>query len=209
MVSPHLRRALRLYREIDRKLEPEAAKLNATCTKGCAACCYLLVGVTYAEARVIAEHVAALPRVKICDLRARLVDATGRLDSVRSRDAYLLRQVPCVFLRAGGEPWSGTCSIYGVRPLACRLHLVVSPPEHCAPDAIRDVAFVDTRFAHVRASLHLADPDDERATKYGPLAPLIVLALDEALEGTVPSLLELESWERKMERWSTRTGLLR
>ncbi len=203
MASPHLRRALRLYREIDTKLEPEAARIGATCTKGCAACCYLLVGVTYAEARVIAQHVtASMPREKVRDLRSRLVEATGRLDGVRSRDDYLLRQAPCVFLRTGDDPWSGTCTIYAARPLACRLHLVVSPPEHCAPDAVRDVAMLDTRFVHVHASVLLADHGDERATKYGPLAPLTVLALDQVIEGVVPSLLELESWERRMERWS-------
>ena len=90
---------------------------------------------------------------------------------------------------------------------------VVSPPEHCAPDAVRDVAFLDTRLAHVRASVHLAGPDDERATKYGPLSPLTVLALDDVLDGKAPSLLDLEGWGAQagaLERWhgGTQGGLI-
>ena len=202
MASPHHRRALKLYRDIDVQLDVQAKRLGAPRR---AACCYLLVGITYAQARVIAEKLASsLDSQELCDLRGRLVEATGSLERLPCRDDYLLRQVPCVFLRIGSEPWSGTCTIFDVRPLACRLHLVVSSPERCAPDEIRNVAIVDTRAAHVQACLQLADPADERAAKYGPLAPLTGLALDEVLDGTVPSLLDLESWERKMERWGDR-----
>ena len=206
--SQRLRRALKVFREIDPQLEEQSKRLGVTCTKGCASCCYLLVGVVFAEARAIAAHLAAdLSRTALLELRAGLDAATPSLVGIRNRDEYLLRQQPCIFLRPGEKPWSGSCSIYPVRPLACRLHLVVSAPERCAPDAVRDVTFVDTRFAHVHASVRLADAEDERDTKYGPMAPLLILALEEHCEGKVPSLLELESWERKMERWGLRAKL--
>jgi Fe-S-cluster containining protein len=201
-MSQHLRRALKVFREIDPQLEEQSKRLGVTCTKGCAACCYLLVGVTFAEVRAIAAHlIGELSPAQLSALRDELTAATPALVSLRSRDEYLLRRQPCTFLRSGEEPWSGACSIYAVRPLACRLHLVVSAPERCAPDAVRDVTFVDTRFAHVHASVRLADVDDERDTKYGPMAPFLVLAIEERLDGKAPSLLDLESWERKMERW--------
>ncbi len=47
----------------------------------------------------------------------------------RAQLAYRTRARPCVFL----DPGPGTCRIYDVRPIPCRMHFAVSDPELCWP----------------------------------------------------------------------------
>ena len=46
------------------------------------------------------------------------------------RDGYFRKKVPCTFL----DTATNRCTIYSVRPSACRYHAVVSDPELCSPD---------------------------------------------------------------------------
>lgn len=109
----------------------------APCRKGCSHCCHQAVTITEAEARKLAEvsgrNIAALPR-----------------DIVPSTDAELAG-VPCPFLV------DGACSVYAVRPLACRLLINLDRDAllcQIVPGQPAQVPYLDTRqFAQLAAVL--------------------------------------------------------
>ena len=87
---------------------------NIACKKGCSWCCYKQVGVSPLEVFLIAEHLKN-KRIKIslADIKSRLT-ALDRQTNGLSSEARLAAQLPCAFLA------ENSCSIYEVRPLACR-----------------------------------------------------------------------------------------
>lgn len=96
--------------EIIDDLAGEVAKV-ASCRKGCSHCCYQAVMISDWEAKRIAKFTGK-----------RLADYSGydpRHDSaVEMRERYSGK--PCSFLI------DGACSIYPVRPVACRTHFNMS-----------------------------------------------------------------------------------
>lgn len=130
----------------------EEARLSAggesrSCTKGCAACCHMLVPLSPPEAYALMNFIRSLPTETQERLMARfsqtkstlvshglwqrLVDLgessvppdDETLDPI-NRDFYALR-LACPFLE------EDMCSIYDERPAACRELLVTSPMERC------------------------------------------------------------------------------
>lgn len=106
-----------------------AAEVSA-CRDGCSQCCYQAVAVTSAEADKIGKHLGIEP-----------VDAPMMLDRDDSVAKYMA--VPCPFLK------KKRCSVYEVRPSACRTHFNVSSfPEVC--DVVnfpnREVPTLDMRM---------------------------------------------------------------
>lgn len=91
-----------------------ARQTALACRAGCAHCCYQAVGVSapevfaihryLARTRTAGELAATLERVRATDDRTRRMPASERLSP----------ELPCPFLDAA------RCSIYEVRPLACR-----------------------------------------------------------------------------------------
>lgn len=149
--------AHRLREEADRRIEGRMAVLpegqSVSCRTGCFACCSQLVVVSPLEAHAIAAYVAERPELKeqvparlerwehqvadtprLAEALAAFSAADGYLsgpDGGALEVSYWQARLPCPFLE------EGLCSIYPVRPFACREHLVVSPPEICEtnPDA--------------------------------------------------------------------------
>jgi Fe-S-cluster containining protein len=115
-----------------------------SCKKGCAACCRYLVHISEAEAYYLRDLVEQMPQPRRSEIRARFARALKQLEhaglldilrscqilslaEVRARAAeYAALQMPCPFLE------DESCSIHPDRPVACREHLVMSPPENCA-----------------------------------------------------------------------------
>lgn len=132
-----------------------------TCRAGCSACCRQLVVVSPLEAHALAEFVAERPElaeqlhashsawraslVSVPELHARMnrfVESEGYVSGPEGGAlelAYWEAQQPCPFLQ------NDRCSVYPVRPFACREHHVVSDPALCAvdPDAVTPA---DTRL---------------------------------------------------------------
>jgi Fe-S-cluster containining protein len=117
--------------ELTRLLELTRVVLNATsrlirgvlagpgggavaCKAGCDHCCHVAVSVTVPEALTIFDYLtrsfSAEARAR---LGARIADFRGRTRGLSSAERFS-PEYPCVFLEAG------CCSIYEVRPLACR-----------------------------------------------------------------------------------------
>ena len=81
------------------------------CRAGCAYCCSVRVEVTAPEALQIAEQVQQWPDAEQAALVLRLQQKSSHH---RSAEASLPQRVPCAFLA------DDRCSIYALRPSACR-----------------------------------------------------------------------------------------
>lgn len=131
------------HRAIDRDLKLHLDVLVAKgsvvpCRKGCSACCFYPVDVQILDAWLIAAHVRRWPAAEQGALRRRLthalslaqradVDLTCVHASPEKRKRYLEARIACPFLVADA------CSIYEVRPTACRTHVLVDrDPAECA-----------------------------------------------------------------------------
>jgi Fe-S-cluster containining protein len=98
---------------------------KVSCTKGCAACCDLLVLVSWPEALFIAHGLEERGlTAKYLPLLRKQAQA-GTYDGVNSLN-YFIRRISCAFLQE-----DRTCGIYEIRPTACRYHAVISPAELC------------------------------------------------------------------------------
>ncbi len=84
------------------------------CKAGCDHCCHQSVGVTPPEALAIWRHLTeTLSPAELTEVAAHVAAVHARTTGLSSDDRYSPDH-PCAFLRAG------QCSIYDVRPLACR-----------------------------------------------------------------------------------------
>jgi hypothetical protein len=97
------------------------------CHSGCAHCCHFPVGVTFAEASLLAEAVAADP-----EARSRVLDHAVIAHQL---GWPALVGMPCPFLRS-----DHSCGVYAARPLPCRA-LASFDAEACAA-AVRGQATV-------------------------------------------------------------------
>jgi Fe-S-cluster containining protein len=119
--QPTIERTIELARRIMAAMSRMAEGLLArapegsvACRAGCDHCCHQVVGVTVPEALAILDHLA---RTWTSADRARLTERVSllheRAQGVSSVERFSPNH-PCVFLDGG------RCSIYEVRPLACR-----------------------------------------------------------------------------------------
>ena len=142
-------RALRLYDEYLvyalKKLREKGWQVY--CTAGCSACCFIMPAkISDWEFLIIYDHLqknGQLSRffrrnLESCQVLARvsgqLFDGwTKKGSGDKSRYEKLLHDYskakhPCAF-----QDESRECQIYSVRPLACRMHFSLTPPELCEP----------------------------------------------------------------------------
>lgn len=118
-----------------------------SCTKGCAACCRMLVPLSSPEAFRVMDYIRQLPVEQQQRLAARLEQVKSLLvshglwqqliDVAESErplndealapinEAYYSLRIPCPFLE------ENACAVYEERPSACRELLVTSPPTSC------------------------------------------------------------------------------
>lgn len=130
--------------------KPEKRHPDEQCTDGCASarrgCCstIVLVGLVEAEylaARQPAAVAAALPALREAHRRISEVITVDDVSSMfadkvaeqRVAAAYHALDLPCPFLSADNR-----CGVYADRPLACRTHFVLSPPEECEASGVNE-----------------------------------------------------------------------
>ena len=127
--------------------EMRATGRQISCSKGCAACCRMLVPISAPEAFALKNYLLTLPEERRHVLMSKFADAHARLQRAGllnrlmevaegdrplsdgelepiNKEYYALR-LPCPFLE------NECCSIYDHRPSACRELLVTSPAELC------------------------------------------------------------------------------
>lgn len=116
------------YRRIDNASAASVAKNNhkPSCKKGCAFCCHIKVTAMEIEVMHILKYCSE-NNIKFTPEKIERLKLQAKTD-----DTVLYMMSPykkCVFLSEQNE-----CTIYEVRPSACRSHLVVSDPKHCDTD---------------------------------------------------------------------------
>jgi len=126
----------------------DAVALQTTCASGCAHCCND-APTPVRGYELLAIYAVSQPRRRFRKLHNRaaglaerfteeLVTASGGKTAIKSdskpfvaaRMAYLRAKQPCVFL----DRQRKTCTVYDVRPLACRMHFSLDDPDLCDPD---------------------------------------------------------------------------
>ena len=95
---------------------PEESKKEIQCKAGCTACCYIDVDISADEATVIIDY------CRENDIEVDKAYLTKQAAAGRKSYSALSR---CVFLK------DNLCSIYPVRPIACRKHWVKTDPALC------------------------------------------------------------------------------
>ena len=112
LVNQAIHLSNRLLEEIEERHIPDFEDI--ACKKGCSWCCYKQVGVSPLEVFLIAEHLKNKEiKVSLEDIKSRLT-ALDQITNGLPSEARLSAQLPCAFLV------EDSCSIYEVRPLACR-----------------------------------------------------------------------------------------
>lgn len=107
------------------KESQEANPIKVSCQKKCTFCCYQKIPLTESEADLIEAYLNEKEIILPSDAgqrlsRQRRAIAEDRWDGLRHGDKR------CVFL---GD--DDLCQIYPVRPMTCRVHLVVTPKDNC------------------------------------------------------------------------------
>ena len=190
-----------------------------SCKAGCAACCRHLVALSAFEAEALSTWIRTLPESRQQELARRFQEAltkvadAGIIDRMAKKgwltegDAaariihdYFYLRIPCPFLE------NERCSIYPIRPLICREHLVTSPPDHCADPAKEQIASVYFP-ANLSGILYAIGAEMERGDSAGwiPLVSLFAWMESgarpgEAISGPGPELLN------ELVKRSTRLG---
>jgi Fe-S-cluster containining protein len=92
---------------------------HTPCAQQCSYCCYMAVSISEHEAKLISEYTGIpfvpQPYFKTAD----------EIHSTMERWRRTYTEVPCTFLK------QGKCSIYAVRPHACRLHHTIADDNAC------------------------------------------------------------------------------
>ncbi len=166
--------------------QSESQGKSITCKEGCWACCRQLVPVSEAEARYLAELVAAMPEPRRSALQQRfretieILKHADLLEPLRdparpgSRTLHALGMaffelnISCPFLE------NHRCSIHAQRPLACREYLVTSPAQNCDQPTAESVQKLPMPASVFGALITLSKTP---GTKTAPFVPL-VLALE-------------------------------
>jgi len=144
----------------------------ATCRSGCSACCCQMVPLTVPEAFFLRDLVATLPPDRRREILKRFDDIAAELgkngfysrimDPENSEDdyqkialEYVYLRLPCPFLE------QDRCSIYPMRPLACREYHVTTPAEWCADPRLHEIKSLKPKVAVpvvlTRLSAHLLE----------------------------------------------------
>lgn len=130
------------YTEVDQQMLP----LKKACKKGCDWCCYQSVEILNWEEPLIISYIEKhFSALKKTELKNKLTEwfnyfdkSIGKVDVLSYDDVFVkfhekqaLDRIPCPFLE------NHICSIYEVRPICCRMH-IVGIVEKCKADLLCD-----------------------------------------------------------------------
>lgn len=116
-----------VHAEVDRAIDSLSQKLNsqASCKRGCAACCNMEIPVTREEAELLARELQAGAKHS-AERFAAQQQWPSDASYWQKQAAEKKGSARCMWLKGNGE-----CGIYKHRPSACRLHYVRSHPDNC------------------------------------------------------------------------------
>lgn len=186
------RKMLAIYEETAPKLKKLTSEgVPTTCTKGCSHCCSLQIYISLPEAVAIAERMSQTP-ARLKQMVQKCEEHIGKQQLNQS--AHFKQNLPCMFLTNNKE-----CSIYDVRPMPCRHHYAVTPPESCAPNAEQESEVGRYDTSEVDREVMMTAVKEYRRANLPPLIAPIPVAVLWALRllesGPVKFLSLLETQE--------------
>ena len=117
------------------------------CKNRCSHCCNMATAISQEEANIIGEHLDIVPMPVTFNL-------FDFYNSNGHQDTYM--GVPCTFLSP-----EGACTIYDVRPMACRLHhSLEDSPDLCKMGVTQEVGVIniyDIHHAYINATAVVAN----------------------------------------------------
>jgi Fe-S-cluster containining protein len=148
-----------VLRAVDTVGRAVASASASPCRRGCAHCCHIAVPMTDVEARAIGRSIGRQP----AEAPAGAIALSGTYDDPhtlsllqdqQARASHGVSDSPCPFL---GRDFA--CSIYAIRPIACRLHFSLEDDaSHCDAASPRSpVVRLNTVVEHA-ASIVLLGP---------------------------------------------------
>jgi Fe-S-cluster containining protein len=133
-----------IYSWVDKQISeyPDKAKKQIKCGgKGCSFCCNIHVMCSLDEAQLIKNY-AESKGIQIDKQRLK------KQSKLTVGDYILSPHKRCVFLDN-----DGSCKVYDVRPLACRMHNAVTPVELCDTDKSMGAETASYAEPHVYAAV--------------------------------------------------------
>ena len=152
-------RARKLHQLVDQEIEREN-QIEASCKKGCSACCYIEVEITSYEAEILEK---LINEGLLIDRQQLLLQSSREVGDLLWKKSSHFTKNQCVFLNKFGD-----CRIYEERPVMCRRHSVTSPAHLCAT---LDAAITLRYFPMVDVLISAANEDLE--LQVGPLAKML------------------------------------
>jgi len=155
---------------------------SVPCSKGCCVCCRYLVSLSMPEVYRLRQELARMeswyrmPILSSCLSAARKI--LGSASVMKAKDAKGLSQwywqldIECPFLH------HGVCSIYAIRPLACREHFVTTPPMLCRPASLSEPSVVSIPVSILEALGQLAAELEHREIE-SVMLPFVFADVDE------------------------------
>lgn len=113
--------AVTMHQDMDRYVEESRGQVS--CSRGCAFCCWIHVKISHSEAVLLAPRVFALPDPDAAIQKLLRQSQAHDEESWKKLDKG---DKSCIFLKE-----DNTCFVYDDRPMMCRIHHSVSPPENC------------------------------------------------------------------------------
>ena len=145
-----------IYERVDLTVRNAQNTLGTTCEEGCNHCCYLSVAMSIPEGLIIIDKLSRDP-AQWYWLRSQLPQFRKWVEILENREttreSWFDMRIPCSFLK------DDSCSIYDVRPTACRTHVSNDDPFKCSHEADREA---DVRFLN----LHFIDDFVWKEAKY-------------------------------------------
>lgn len=110
------------YADVDAALARHTANEKVGCFKGCASCCHFDVATNDAEVNMIVLAIQAMPADQQQAVEKRIREVHNvHVHGVRDWGRFAAK-VPCPLI----DEEAGACTVYDVRPLACRGYMARS-----------------------------------------------------------------------------------
>ena len=135
-----------------------------TCRKGCDHCCRLMVMSFTFEGVLIANRLLRAGADGINVIKKLQDDGQAQRSLIQkytsagvkeqhdlAAKAWFRRGEPCPLLK------DSLCSVYGIRPLSCSSHYVVTPPGQCGPPDGQDIGSINALPMYAKAISYNAE----------------------------------------------------
>lgn len=157
------------------------------CRKGCCACCSYLVALSLPEVYYLQQTFSTIPAECRVPIIYDCIDSAKKILDVNALKKYNIEtgndmsdiskwysqlNLKCPFLSVG------SCGIYAQRPLACREHMAITPPELCKSGKHQTPEIVDMPISMTEVLGQLAAELEQTEEIEAVILPLALTCMD-------------------------------